>query len=159
MKNKVRLDDKDWQLLELLQENARTSFIQLARRVSLSAPAATERVRRVEEAGVIRGYRADVDTEKLGFPITAIIRIEVPSGSGCATLLKSLEKVPEVLGAFRVTGTASAIVEAFAASPTHLEDLLNRLGPLGKTSTAIATSRFRRVPAISRPGGGTPRRR
>ena len=75
MKTKVRLDDKDWQLLELLQENARTSFIDLARKVGLSAPAATERVRRLEEAGVIRGYRADVDPEKLGFPIAAIIRM------------------------------------------------------------------------------------
>ena len=159
MKSKARLDEKDWRLLELLQENGRASFTELGRRVALSAPAVTERVRRLEEVGVIRGYRAEVNAEKLGFPITAIIRIEVPSGGGCATLLRSLEEIPEVLGAFRVTGEASAVVEAVAASPAHLEDLLNRLGPLGKSSTGIATSWFRRVPAVSRPSAGPARRR
>ena len=70
-----RLDLVDWRLLELLQEDARLTFAELGRRVSLSSPAVAERVRRLEQVGVLTGYHAEVDVAKLGFPMQAVIRI------------------------------------------------------------------------------------
>ena len=70
----MELDDVDWQLLELLQAEGRMTFSELGRRVSLSAPATTERVRRLEERGIITGYGATIDATKLGLPIEAIVR-------------------------------------------------------------------------------------
>jgi Lrp/AsnC family leucine-responsive transcriptional regulator len=72
---KVELDDVNWQILVALQENARVSFSELGRRVGLTPPAVAERVRRLEEAGVITGYRAQLDVAKLGLPLSAIIRL------------------------------------------------------------------------------------
>src|SRR5438876_10855233 len=71
------LDDFGWKILRELQENARISFAELGRRVGLSTPAVLERVRRLEESGIIKGYHADVDGAKIGMPITAFIRISV----------------------------------------------------------------------------------
>src|SRR5438270_8336889 len=72
---KAGLDPVDWNLLELLQEDARLTYAELGRRVSLSPPAVADRVRRLETEGVISGYRAEVDVAKLGFPMQAVIRI------------------------------------------------------------------------------------
>lgn len=152
LKNKVTLDAIDWKLLVVLQENARISYSDLARSVGLSAPAVSDRVRRLEVAGIIRGYRAELDTAKLGYSITAVIRLAVPSGKHCTTLLATLAEIPEVLEAWRITGAESAMILAAVSSSVHLEDLINRLALLGNPTTAIATSRFQRVPAIREPG-------
>ena len=69
------LDETGWHILQALQENARLSFSELGQRVGLSSPAVAERVRRMEDAGIIKGYHAEIDTAKVGYPITAIIRI------------------------------------------------------------------------------------
>ena len=145
---KVRFDATDLKLLVALQQDGRLSYSELARRVGLSPPAVSERVRGLEESGVIRSYRADVDPAALGFPITVLIRIAVNSGDKCRSLLLSLEAFPEVLEAFRVTGEDSAVVKAVVATTDHLEDFINRLGRLGKPTTSIATSSFERGPTI-----------
>jgi len=152
LETKVACDAIDWKLLTALQENGRVSFSQLALDVGLSAPAVAERVRRLQAAGVIRGYRAEVDLTRLGYTMTAIIRLAVPSGKSCTTLLASLEKIPEVMEAYRITGTESAMIRAAVSSSEHLEDLIDRLTVLGNPTTAIATSSFKRVPAIRGPG-------
>ena len=74
------LDDLGWKLLVALQENARLSFAELGRRVGLSTPAVAQRVRRMEDEGIIRAYRADVSPEKVGLPITAFIRMSIVGG-------------------------------------------------------------------------------
>ena len=152
LKNKVTLDAIDWKLLVALQENGRLSYSDLARNVGLSAPAVSDRVRRLEAAGIIRAYRAELDIAKLGYPITALIRLAVPTGKHCTTLLAALAEIPEVLEAWRITGAESAMIWAAVSSSGHLEDLINRLALLGNPTTAIATSRFERVPAIREPG-------
>ena len=78
MENERLLDNTGWRILDELQENARLTFNELGRRVNLSAPAAAERVRRMEEAGIITGYRAEVNPEKVGFPLGAFLRVEAP---------------------------------------------------------------------------------
>ena len=147
---KVSLDETDWLILLALQQDGRISFSELARQVGLTPPAVSERVRRLEADGIIHGFHADVDPARLGYGITAIIRIAVPTGAQCTTLLESLSDYPEVLEAYRVTGTESAVVKAIVGSSDHLQNLIDRLSVLGKPTTSIATSSFKRIPKIDR---------
>ncbi len=105
--NERLLDETGWHILEALQENARLSFSELGQRVGLSSPAVAERVRRMEDAGIITGYRAEVNTAKIGYPITAIIRITNSPGERCTRLTASTQEIPEVLECYRVTGSDS----------------------------------------------------
>jgi Lrp/AsnC family leucine-responsive transcriptional regulator len=122
----AELDDVDWKLIEVLQEDGRISFAELGRRVSLSAPAVAERVRRLETAGIITGYRAEVDLNRLGLGMQAVIRV-MAAGPDCSALGRWLEAMPEVLEARRVTGSDSHVLRVAVRSVEHLEDLLNRL--------------------------------
>lgn len=100
------LDEVGWQLLAALQEDARLSFTELGCRVGLSAPAAAERVRRLEDAGIIRGYRLELGLEPLGLPISALIRVSAPEEK-CPGLKAFVAGVPEVLECHHVTGSDS----------------------------------------------------
>ena len=109
------IDGLDWQILRALQENARVSFSELGRRVGLSSPAVAERVRRLEDAGVITGYGVQLNLEKVGFPILAFIRISA-IGTNCAEIGSFAKTLPEVLECHRVTGTDSAIMKVAVSS-------------------------------------------
>ncbi len=147
---KDTLDVIDWKLVELLQRNARLTYAELSKLVNLTAPAVSERMYRLEDRGIILGYRAEMEPAKLGFPILAIIRLAVDSGEGCSNLLAALQGIPEVLEAHRVTGPDSAVLKVVASSTNHLEDLINRIGKIGKPTTSIITSGYKRVPLIER---------
>jgi len=135
------LDHTDWGLLEALQEDARLTFAELGRRVNLSPPAVAERVRRLEDAGVLRGYHAELDLAALGLPMQAMVRITTSNAAECTNYARRLEDVDEVLEAQRVTGTDSYIVRVAVRSMEHLEDLLNRMAPhSGDTITAMILS-------------------
>src|SRR5947209_10249357 len=101
----VSLDAVDWHLLELLQADARLTFAELGRRVSLSPPAVAERVRRLEDAGVVRGYHAELNLASLGLAMQAMVRITTSNSGECTSYGRRLEDIPEVLEAQRVTGT------------------------------------------------------
>ena len=136
----VNLDHIDWKLVEALQDNGRLTFAELGRHVSLSPPAVAERVRRLELARVITGYRATVDLRQLGLGMQALIRV-VATGPECDTMGGRLKAMPEVLEAHRVTGSDSHIVRVAVRSVEHLEELLNRLMPHSSDSvTAIILS-------------------
>lgn len=120
------LDAKDWQLLELLQKDARTGYAELGRQVGLSAPATAERVKRLEDAGVIRGYRAEVDPQRLGYAIEAVIRLRC-DGSICASVGHGLANIPEVIDYRRLAGEDSGSLRVIAMSVSHLEAVLDRI--------------------------------
>lgn len=134
------LDETGWHILEALQENARLSFSELGQRVGLSSPAVAERVRRMEDAGIITGYRAEVNTAKIGYPITAIIRISTPPGERCTRFNAEAQEIPEVLECHRVTGSDSLIMKIMASSVEHLESLIDRLSEHGQLTTSIVLS-------------------
>jgi Lrp/AsnC family leucine-responsive transcriptional regulator len=133
------LDDTGWRILRALQENARLSFSELGLRVGLSSPAVAERVRRLEDAGIIKGYHAEIDTSKVGYPITAIIRMQV-QGERCTRFSASVQDIPEVLECYRLTGSDSLIMKVMVASVEHLEAIIDRLSAHGQLTTSIVLS-------------------
>ena len=133
------LDDVGWKILAELQENARVSFAELGRRVGLSTPAALERVRRMEEAGIILGYHAELDGAKVGMPITAFIRISV-AGEMLQRIIGIAEKLDEVLECHRVTGTDSFVIKVGVSSVEHLQKLFDHFSPYTATTTSIILS-------------------
>ena len=132
-------DETGRRILQELQRNARITFSELGRRVSLTPPAVADRVRRLEEAGVIRGYRAEVDPAALGLPVVAFIRITA-TGELCTALARVIHEFPEVLECHRVTGEEAFIAKVVLRSVTHLERLIDRLMPYGETITSIVLS-------------------
>jgi Lrp/AsnC family leucine-responsive transcriptional regulator len=130
------LDPVGWRLLAELQRDARLSYQELGQRVGLSPPATAERMRRMEEAGIITGYRAEVDASKLGLPITAFIRCSSPGPQ----IGRIARESPEVLECHRITGGDAFILKAVVASVAHLEALIDRLLPYGQPTTTLVLS-------------------
>lgn len=133
------LDETGWQILGELQQNARISFSELGRRVALTPPAVAERVRRMEETGIIAGYRAHPGHERIGLPITAFIRWTA-TGNDCAYLGEVAKNIPEIIECHRVTGEESYVVKVVVRSVEHLEELIDRLMPYGETKTSVVLS-------------------
>ncbi len=133
------LDATDWAILAELQRDARMPLTELGRRVSLSASAATERVKRLESAGVITGYRADVDLEKVGFAVLAVVRLKYP-GSRHEPLYRLLDERAEILECLRTTGDDCYLLKVAATSMGHLEQIVNDLARFGSTVTNLVYS-------------------
>ena len=135
------LDETGWRLLSELQQNARLSYKELGQRVGLSLPSVAERVRKMEEAGIITGYHAEVNLNSLGLPILAIIRLGSFVGESCGRVAAQASKIPEVLECYKVTGTDCAVVKVVAASMPHLEQIIEQLSRFSIASTSIVFSR------------------
>src|SRR5215218_11260732 len=99
----MTIDDIDRKVLKELQEDARISYAELGRRVGLTTPAVIERVRKLEDAGVITGYRAEIDTTKVGLPIIAFVRMSI-TGVDYSHIIEVAEQSNEVLECHRGTG-------------------------------------------------------
>jgi len=139
--NVVELDAIAWKILEGLQQNARQPLAELGRKVGLSTPAVAERVRRLEEAGVITGYHAALDTAKLGVPIRVLVRLTIPGGElQVSRTVAAIRDLSEISRCHRITGAESFVIEADVVSIRHLEALIDRLSALGATSTSTVLS-------------------
>jgi Lrp/AsnC family leucine-responsive transcriptional regulator len=136
------LDQVGWAILAELQADARISYSELGRRVGLTPPAVTERVRRMEEAGIISGYHVRVNPAAVGLGITAMIMMEVEDCRWIADqfAVHAEENLPEILECHRVTGSFSFVIKAAVSSVNHLEDLIDRLSKLGDVTTSIVLS-------------------
>jgi Lrp/AsnC family transcriptional regulator, leucine-responsive regulatory protein len=155
------LDDVDFRLLEALQEDGRASYAELGRLVGLSPSAVTERVRRLEETGVITGYRCDVDPERLGLGIRALVRLRYPNGN-YRPFNDLLDVTPEIIEAHHVTGEDCFVITVLARSMRHLEEVTGRLAGLGSVTTSVVYSSplpRRAVLAAARPTPPGRRRR
>ncbi|MBU6489395.1 MAG: Lrp/AsnC family transcriptional regulator [Burkholderiales bacterium] len=144
------MDESDWKILALLQGNGRMTYTDLARQVQLSVPAVTERVKRLEEGGVIEGYAARVNPAAAGYVMTALIAITVQQ-PGKARFLKLLDTIPEVIECHHVTGADSYIMRLVAVSMADLERLIGQINLYGETRTSIIMSTPLPARALQRP--------
>jgi Lrp/AsnC family transcriptional regulator, leucine-responsive regulatory protein len=140
LRNKGAIDATSWALLRELQRDGRASLAELGRRVRLSAPAVSERLGRLEAAGVVTGYRAQVDLTRLGLPVTAFLRLTTSPDRQLTEVLGVLEGMPEVQECHRVTGNECFVLKVSLPSVTHLEHVIDRLRPYGQTVTSIVLS-------------------
>ena len=138
--SKKLLDETDWKLLAELQENARISFTELGRRVGLTSPAAANRVRWMEEAGLITGYHAQIDYAKVGLPVMAVIRLEEIGGQCCETVASHVGQIKEVIEFIRTTGDDSMVIKVIASSVDHLTKVMDKISRYGIPDMSIMRS-------------------
>jgi Lrp/AsnC family leucine-responsive transcriptional regulator len=145
----IDLDAVDVRILSALTADARVSVAELARLVGLSAPSAAERVRRLEESGVIEGYAAPIDPRALGLAVAAWLRVR-PVPGGLAKVADILRSLPEIVECDRVTGEDCFVARAHLKSIEDLEGLIDRIIPYAMTTTSIIQSTLvkRRPPPI-----------
>jgi Lrp/AsnC family leucine-responsive transcriptional regulator len=149
------LDKTGLRLLAELESDARTSLAELGRRVGLSAPAVAERLRRLEDEGVVTGYRAEVDPRRLGYALGVIVRVR-PAPRQLAAVAQLARDTPEVVECHRVTGDDCYVMTAYVRDVVHLEALIDEFAAYGQTTSAIMQSSpvpRRALPAATAPAG------
>ena len=134
-----RLDATDWAILDVLQDDARTSNRDLAAAVHVSPSTSSERVRNLKADGVIRGYHADVDPRALGYALSAVVRIR-PAPRQIAEVARRAQETPEVVACHRITGDDCFILRAHVRDVDHLEEVIDRFTLFGQTTTSIVQS-------------------
>lgn len=134
-----KLDRTDVALIQALAKDARTPLTKLARQVKMSSPSATERLRRLEDAGIITGYCAQLDPAALGYGVTVYIRIRPMPGQlpKVVTLLPGIE---EIVMCDRITGEDCFLAKAHLATLGDLEPVLDKLAPYAQTNTSVVQS-------------------
>ncbi|GHO97041.1 AsnC family transcriptional regulator [Reticulibacter mediterranei] len=133
------IDAVNLRILEELQRDPRLTMSELGRRVGMSSPAVTERVRRLEESGVIRGYRLDLNPVALGLPIAAYIRIR-PDPGQLPKVAELAQQIPEVVECHRVTGEDCFVLKVHIPAIDQLDRLLDGFLLYGTTTTSIIQS-------------------
>lgn len=133
------LDKVNWQILELLQENARQSFAEIGRKVGLTSPAVAERVKKMEDTGVIKGYKVQVSYHKTGHQLKAVITLRAFMGR-LKPFLEKVKEFKEVINCYRITGNENIIMEVVLFDQVHLEEFIDKLITYGETKTHIVLS-------------------
>lgn len=146
-----RIDEIDVTIIELLQENGRMKRNAISEVVGLSVPSVSERMRKLEERGVITGYHAVVEPKRLHFDITAYIRVTVDGSSHYPAFVEEMTAMPEVLEVHSVTGEGSHIIKIRTRNTTSLERFLSKVQALSGvhgTSTSIVLSTFKETRSL-----------
>jgi Lrp/AsnC family transcriptional regulator, leucine-responsive regulatory protein len=140
MKNKGLLEDeKNLTLLRLLERNPRTPISQLARRIGMSNPAVKERILRLEESGILAGYRLELNPQELGYEVTAFVRIR-PLPGHLAKIAELARTIAEVTECHRITGEDCFILKVFLKEISNLDRVLDKFLAHGQTTTSIVQS-------------------
>jgi len=140
------LDNPDQRILEVLLKDSRISLKDLAQQVGLSSPSVSERLRRLEERGVIRAFTIEIDPQALGYPLQAIVRIR-PLPGKLQIVQKLIQEIPEFSECDKVTGEDCFIARLFVRSIEQLDAILDRIADRAETSTAIVKAQpIRRRP-------------
>lgn len=135
----TKLDETDRKILALLVENGRISFAEIGRRINLSLPAAADRVRRLEDMGIIEGYQAKINHKKLGFPITVFVELTIPPTS-YHHAKAHIEATPEIVEAHHVAGELSLMLKLQLADLADLEPILEKLNRPGQSKSIVVLS-------------------
>ena len=132
-------DARNLQIIRLLQADPRTPISELARRIGMSAPAAKERLLRLEEAGVIRGYRLELNPAALGLPVTVYVRVR-PAAGQLPKVIQLAQSLPQVVECHRITGEDCFIIKVHLDAIENLDQVLDRFLAFGQTTTSIVQS-------------------
>ncbi len=133
------LDDFNWKIIEELQMDARITIVEIGKRIGLSAPAVAERIKKLEEEGYIKGYRTVVDFDKLGLSVPVFISYKATKMSH-GDMIKMVDKMPEVMDWYGITGAHCSMLKVIVASTKELETIIEKLQEFGETSTSIILS-------------------
>ena len=136
---KTALDPVNLRLLDELQKNPRITMSELGRRLDMSSPAVTDRVQRLEDNGIITGYRLELDPRALGWPVAAFVRIR--PGPGQLNRIADLARqTPEVVECHRITGEDCFLMKVYVTEIDKLEEVLDRFLMYGQTTSSIVQS-------------------
>ncbi len=133
------MDHLNWTILEQLQLNARISFSEIGRKVGLTSPAVAERIKKMEDAGIINSYKTQLSHQKLGYQLKAIITLRAFTGR-LKAFLETVSTFKEVINCYRITGNENIIMEVILRDQVHLEKLIDKLITYGETRTHIVLS-------------------
>ncbi len=135
----TKLDKLNRKILRHLQENSRTSFSSIGRAIGLTPPAVAERVKKMEDLGILEGYKARVNHLKLGYQLRAIVTIKAFMGK-LKPFLEKVKSMNEVVNCYRITGNENIIMEVVLQDQLHLEQFIDELIQYGETRTHIILS-------------------
>jgi Lrp/AsnC family leucine-responsive transcriptional regulator len=138
-RSQISLDATNISLLRELEADARLSLAELGRRVSLSSPAVADRLERLERAGVIVGYRAEIDPRALGYELGVVLRIR-PAPRELKKVAELAQRTPEIVECQRITGDDCYLMRAHVRDVDHLEEVIDRFAVYGQTTTSIVQS-------------------
>lgn len=131
-----KLDDKDVAILETLQDDGRVPLSELGRKIGLSQPAMSERVKRLEDRGIITGYGARISPQALGLRMMAIIRLRT-THEQIRAALKQFEALPHIVEVHRVTGEDCFVLKAIVPAPEDLAVIVDKIGQFGAVTTSV----------------------
>jgi Lrp/AsnC family leucine-responsive transcriptional regulator len=146
----MNIDVINWRILKHLQENARSTNTYIGRQVGITSPAVAERIRKMEDAGFISGYKAELSPLKLGFQFKAIITLRAFMGR-LKPFLEIVKTYDEVLNCYRITGNENIVMEVVLVDQKHLEKFIDQLISYGETKTQIVLSDVVENNVIKRP--------
>ncbi len=135
----MKIDDLNWKILNSLQQNARESFSSIGRKIGLTSPAIAERVKKLEDTGILEAYVARVSHNKLGYQFKAIITLKAFMGK-LKPFLERVHTLDEVINCYRITGNENVIMEVVLRDRLHLERFIDMLIQYGETRTNIILS-------------------
>ncbi len=150
----IKIDDLNWSILACLQKNARESFANIGRQVGLTPPAVAERVKKMEDLGILEGYQATVSHALTGHQLKAIITVRAFMGK-LKPFLSLVPSLNEVINCYRITGNENIVMEVVLKDQFHLEKFIDRLIQYGETRTHIILSNVIRNAPIEKSTGVT----
>ncbi|KJD34596.1 ArsR family transcriptional regulator [Tamlana nanhaiensis] len=136
----MKLDTLNGKILKCLQENARLSNAEIGRRVGISSPAVSERIKKMEDLGIIEGYKAIVSPYEIGYQLKAIITLRAFMGK-LKPFLEKVKTYEEVINCYRITGDENIVMEVVLKNNKHLESFIDQLITYGESKTQIVLSR------------------
>ena len=135
----MKIDSINWHILQCLQQHARMSNAEIGRRVGISSPAVSERIKKMEDAGLIHGYRTLISSFEAGYQLKAIITLRAFMGK-LKPFLEKVKTYDEVLNCYRITGNENIVMEVILKNQKHLEAFIDQLIIYGETKTQIVLS-------------------
>ncbi|MDX1471401.1 MAG: Lrp/AsnC family transcriptional regulator [Flavobacteriaceae bacterium] len=144
------VDELNWKILSLLQQNARFTHTEIGKKVGITSPAVTERIRKMEDIGLIAAYRTELNPYELGYQLKAIITLRAFMGK-LKPFLEKVTSLREVIDCYRITGNENIVMIVVLRNHKHLESLIDQLISYGETKTQIILSTVAKSNPMAKP--------